>query len=87
MKNSNVSSRSRRLQADAHNDLTAALSERVVGQSEAVAQIVPYIQMHRAGLAPAGRPVGIFLLLGPTGTGKTKTVEALAHVLHGSEKH
>ncbi len=51
-----------------------------------MAQIVPYVQMHRAGLAAEGRPVGVFLLLGPTGTGKTRTVEALADALHGSEK-
>jgi ATP-dependent Clp protease ATP-binding subunit ClpA len=50
-------------------------------------QIVPYVQMHRAGLAPEGRPAGVFLLLGPTGTGKTRTVEALADVLHGSERN
>jgi ATP-dependent Clp protease ATP-binding subunit ClpA len=43
--------------------------------------------MHEAGLAPEGRPVGVFLLLGPSGTGKTKTVEALAEVLHGSERN
>src|SRR6202167_4212326 len=43
--------------------------------------------MYQAGLAPEGRPVGVFLLLGPTGTGKTKTVEALAEVLHGTEKN
>jgi CheY-like chemotaxis protein len=49
--------------------------------------IVPYVEMFQAGLAPEGRPVGVFLLLGPTGTGKTKTVEALADVLHGSEKN
>jgi ATP-dependent Clp protease ATP-binding subunit ClpA len=49
-------------------------------------QIVPYVQMYRAGLAPEGRPAGVFLLLGPTGTGKTRTVEALADVLHGSER-
>jgi ATP-dependent Clp protease ATP-binding subunit ClpA len=42
--------------------------------------------MYRARLSPEGRPAGIFLLLGPTGTGKTKTVEALADVLHGSPK-
>lgn len=48
--------------------------------------LVPYIQMFQAGLAPEGRPVGVFLLLGPTGTGKTRTVEALAEVLHGSAK-
>jgi len=43
--------------------------------------------MFRAGLAPEGRPAGVFLLLGPTGTGKTRTVEALADVLHGNEKN
>jgi ATP-dependent Clp protease ATP-binding subunit ClpA len=52
-----------------------------------MAGITPYVQMHLAGLAPEGRPVGVFLLLGPSGTGKTKTVEALADVLHGSEKN
>jgi len=64
--------------------LAALLSEKVVGQPQAMEHIVPYVQMHRAGLATEGRPVGIFLLLGPTGTGKTRTVEALAEVLHGS---
>jgi ATP-dependent Clp protease ATP-binding subunit ClpA len=63
------------------------LQARVIGQAQAMTEIVPYVQMHRAGLAPEGRPVGVFLLLGPTGTGKTRTVEALADVLHGSEKH
>jgi ATP-dependent Clp protease ATP-binding subunit ClpA len=62
------------------------LANRVIGQPQAMTQIVPYVQMHRAGMAAEGRPVGVFLLLGPTGTGKTKTVEALADVLHGSEK-
>ena len=32
--------------------------------------IIPYVQMHQAGLAPEGRPAGVFLLLGPSGTGK-----------------
>jgi ATP-dependent Clp protease ATP-binding subunit ClpA/CheY-like chemotaxis protein len=72
---------------DPAEDLTAVLSQKVVGQPAATHVIVPYIQMYQAGLAPEGRPVGIFLLLGPTGTGKTKTVEALADVLHGSEKN
>jgi ATP-dependent Clp protease ATP-binding subunit ClpA len=69
------------------NDLLRRLSDRVVGQPQALTQIVPYVQMHEAGLAPEGRPVGVFLLLGPTGTGKTRTVEVLAQALHGSEKH
>jgi CheY-like chemotaxis protein len=73
--------------ADLVEDLTTILSQKVVGQPAATRVIVPYIQMYQAGLAPEGRPVGVFLLLGPTGTGKTKTVEALAEVLHGSEKN
>jgi ATP-dependent Clp protease ATP-binding subunit ClpA len=67
--------------------LLGRLSELVVGQPNAMAQIVPYVEMFQAGLAPEGRPAGVFLLLGPTGTGKTRTVEALAEVLHGSLKN
>ncbi len=79
--------RSRKQGADTIEDLTTVLSQKVVGQPAATRVIVPYIQMFQAGLAPEGRPVGVFLLLGPTGTGKTKTVEALADILHGSEKN
>ena len=57
------------------------------GQPAATENIIPYIQMYQAGLAPEGRPIGVFLLLGPTGTGKTKTIEALAEILHGSPKN
>ena len=67
-------------------DLVSLLSRKVVGQSSATKAIVPYVYMHQSGLAPEGRPAGVFLLLGPTGTGKTKTVEAVAELLHGSEK-
>ncbi len=67
-------------------DLTKLLSGKVVGQSQAMNAIVPYVYMYQSGLAPEGRPAAIFLLLGPTGTGKTKTVEAIAELLHGSEK-
>src|SRR5450759_215492 len=80
-------SRTRKPSLDPTEDLTAVLSQKVVGQPAATRVIVPYMQMYQAGLAPEGRPVGVFLLLGPTGTGKTKTVEALAEVLHGSEKN
>jgi ATP-dependent Clp protease ATP-binding subunit ClpA len=70
----------------AHSNLGSELAQRIIGQPHATEQIIPYVQMHRAGLALEGRPTGVFLLLGPTGTGKTRTVEALADVLHGSEK-
>lgn len=68
-------------------DFVALLSQKVVGQPAAMKCIVPYIHMFQAGLSPEGRPAGVFLLLGPTGTGKTRTVEAIAEVLHGSAKH
>ncbi len=71
----------------AAEDLSAQLAQKVVVQPAATNVIIPYIQMFQAGLSPEGRPVGVFLLLGPTGTGKTKTVEALAEILHGSERN
>ena len=86
-KNTPSSGRTRKQSADPVENLTTILSQKVVGQPAATKVIVPYIQMFQAGLAPEGRPVGVFLLLGPTGTGKTKTVEALAEILHGSEKN
>jgi len=70
-----------------NGSLLEQLSSRLIGQPRALSQIAPYVQMHRSGLAPEARPAGVFLLLGPTGTGKTKTVEVLAETLHGSEKH
>ena len=76
-----------RKQADPVEDLSAILASKVVGQPTATRVIIPYIQMFQAGLAPEGRPIGVFLLLGPTGTGKTKTIEALAEILHGSAKN
>lgn len=73
--------------ATEQNDLFSILTERVVGQNASVESIVPYVHMYQAGLSPDGRPVGVFLLLGPTGTGKTRTVEALAEAIHGSQKN
>jgi ATP-dependent Clp protease ATP-binding subunit ClpB len=60
------------------------LSHLVVGQDEAVEQIVNMYQMYVSGLAAPGRPVGNFLFLGPTGSGKTRTVEATAEALTGT---
>lgn len=69
------------------NGIASRLAELLVGQSEAVNTITPFIQMYQSGLSPDGRPIGVILMLGPTGTGKTRTVEALAEVLHGSSKN
>src|SRR5438874_3439880 len=81
-----ASTRVRKQVAEPVEDLTSILSSKVVGQPNVINVIVPYIEMFQAGLAPENRPVGVFLLLGPTGTGKTRTVEALAETLHGSLK-
>lgn len=62
------------------------LAQRVIGQPAAVKAIAPWLDVHRAGLSPEGRPAGVFLFLGPTGTGKTRTVEAIADILHGSPR-
>ena len=61
--------------------LEANLRRYIVGQDEAVQQIVNIYQMHLAGMNPPGRPIGNFLFLGPTGTGKTRVVEATAESL------
>ena len=61
--------------------LEASLRRSIVGQDDAVDQIVKIYQTYLAGMCPAGRPIGNFLLLGPTGTGKTRIVEATAEAL------
>src|SRR5438309_2436362 len=61
--------------------LERTLLKLVVGQEEAVEQIVNIYQMNITGLSAPGRPVGNFLFLGPTGSGKTRTVEATAEAL------
>jgi len=81
------SNRPKRQTWEACQDLAAQLASRIVGQPSAVSQITPYVEMFQAGLSPEGRPAGVFLLLGPTGTGKTRTVEALAEVIHGAERY
>jgi ATP-dependent Clp protease ATP-binding subunit ClpA/ActR/RegA family two-component response regulator len=86
LKSAGSATRSRKPAVEPATELAAQLGRRLVGQPDAIRQIIPYVQMFQAGLAPEGRPAGVFLLLGPTGTGKTRTVEALADVLHGSEK-
>ena len=53
-----------------------SLRRRIVGQDAAVEKVVEIYQMFLAGLNPPGRPVGNLLFLGPTGSGKTRVVEA-----------
>ena len=63
--------------------LECDLRKRVVGQDEAIDQIVNIYQMFLAGMSSPGRPIGNFLFLGPTGSGKTRLVEAAAESLLG----
>src|SRR5579871_4192306 len=61
--------------------LEMSLCRMIVGQDEAIQQIVNIYQMHLTGMTPPGRPIGNFLFLGPTGSGKTRIVEATAEAL------
>jgi len=64
----------------------SALRSKIVGQNEAVQSVVDLYQVFRAGLNSPGRPVGNLLFLGPTGSGKTRIVEAAAEVLFGEPR-
>jgi ATP-dependent Clp protease ATP-binding subunit ClpA len=64
-------------------DLEASLRRKIVGQDEAIEQIVNIYQTYLAGMTGPGRPIGNFLFLGPTGSGKTRLVEAAAETLAG----
>jgi ATP-dependent Clp protease ATP-binding subunit ClpB len=63
------------------SELQANLRKRIVGQEEAIRQIVSIYQMYLTGMNAPGRPIGNLLFLGPTGSGKTRTVEATAESL------
>lgn len=66
--------------------LQATLAERVVGQPEALEAVARRIRTFRASLDDPARPVGAFLLAGPSGVGKTETARALAEFLYGGER-
>lgn len=65
-------------------DFEMGLVARVVGQERAVRRLARVYQVHLAGLSTPGRPLSTLLLLGPTGSGKTRLVEAAAEVLFGN---
>ncbi|MGA3099604.1 MAG: AAA family ATPase, partial [Bryobacteraceae bacterium] len=66
--------------------LESDLRKRIVGQDEAIRQIINIYQTHLAGMSGVGRPIGNFLFLGPTGSGKTRMVEAAAESLVGDAR-
>ena len=66
--------------------LESDLRKRIVGQDEAIQQIINIYQTNLAGMSSPGRPIGNFLFLGPSGSGKTRLVEALAESLVGDPR-
>jgi type VI secretion system protein VasG len=67
--------------------LKERLEQRVIGQSHALDAIAQRIRTARAGLTDPRRPVGVFLLVGPSGVGKTETALTLADTLYGGERN
>ncbi len=67
-------------------DFQTALKGKIVGQEEGVQALVDLYQVFRAGLNSPGRPVGNLLFLGPTGSGKTRIVEAASEILFGDPR-
>jgi type VI secretion system protein VasG len=67
--------------------LSSLLGQRVIGQDHALQSISHRIQTSRAGLDDPRRPIGVFLLVGPSGVGKTETALALADTLYGGERN
>ena len=78
-----------RVGADEQQDilnLENRLKRRVVGQDEAVESVARCLKRSRAGLGDPTRPLGVFMLLGPSGVGKTELCKALSEALFGSEE-
>ena len=67
-------------------EFEVAMRRRIVGQEDGVRALADLYQVFRAGMCSAGRPVGNILFLGPTGSGKTRIVEAAAEILFGNPR-
>ncbi|XZG71798.1 type VI secretion system ATPase TssH [Chitinibacteraceae bacterium HSL-7] len=67
--------------------LAGLLKARVIGQDHALDQIAERIQISKASLEDPGKPKGVFMLVGPSGVGKTETALALADALYGGERN
>ncbi|UZE21635.1 type VI secretion system ATPase TssH [Pseudomonas sp. B21-056] len=74
-------------EAHAVRTLGQRMGQRVMGQATALNTIAQRLQAYRAGLTDPQKPVGVFLLVGPTGVGKTETAYALADALYGGERN
>jgi type VI secretion system protein VasG len=67
--------------------LATMLNQRVIGQDHAMEMVAKRIQTSRAGLDNPSKPIGVFMLCGPSGVGKTETALALAEALYGGEQN
>ncbi|PZO68128.1 MAG: type VI secretion system ATPase TssH [Paracoccus denitrificans] len=67
--------------------LADALKERVIGQDHGLSMIARRVETSRAGLGNPQKPIGVFMLCGPSGVGKTETALALAETLYGGEQN
>lgn len=74
-------------QAQRLSGLDVLLKERIHGQDAALASIAQALKVAHAGLGDPNRPLGVMLLAGPTGTGKSQTAQALADLLFGGKGH
>src|SRR5471030_2857900 len=63
------------------------LEKRVIGQRHALDAVAKRIRTSRAGLDNPSRPIGVFMLVGPSGVGKTETALSLAEALYGGEQN
>jgi type VI secretion system protein VasG len=79
-----------RMQSDEINtvlNLKAAMNARIVGQDHALEAVAQAIRTSRAGLTDPRKPIGVFLMVGTSGTGKTETALTLANLLYGGEQN
>lgn len=67
------------------NNLEARLSEKIIGQKKSIRSLCQAVRRGRIKIGNESRPTGVFLMLGPTGVGKTASVLALSEVLYGSK--
>ena len=63
------------------------MQQRLVGQDDSIERILPYVQRMRFGFSTPGRPVGVFLFCGQSGSGKTEMAKELARAVYGSEEN
>lgn len=68
-------------------ELESHLGERVIGQDHSLAKIAQRIRTSRAAMDDPGKPIGVFMLVGPSGVGKTETAITLAEMLYGGERN